>query len=70
LDVIKHVLIIDYIPPLFPKCRMKRFNLLWRSSCDGFNTQEFRRRCDGHALTLMLLLDPDWSLLSIFRQVE
>jgi hypothetical protein len=44
-------------PPIFPEFRKKQFSLLWRGSRDGFNTQEFHRRCDHQVNTLTVILD-------------
>jgi hypothetical protein len=49
---------------------MKRFNLLWRGSRDSFTSEEFHRRCDGHANTLTLILDTDGNVFGGFTPVE
>jgi hypothetical protein len=44
-------------PKLFDEFREKRFGLLWRGSRDGFCSDEFHRRCNGHQKTLTVILD-------------
>jgi hypothetical protein len=63
-------LVVSDFPPLFEEFRMKRFNLLWRGSRDGFTAEEFHRRCDGHANTLTLILDTMGNVFGGFTPVE
>jgi hypothetical protein len=63
-------LIVSEFPPLFEEFRMKRFNLLWRGSRDGFTAKKFHRRCDGRANTLTLILDTDGNIFGGFTPVE
>jgi hypothetical protein len=62
-------LIVSEFPPLFEEFRAKRFNLLWRGSCDGFTAREFRR-CDGRANTLTLISDINGNVFGGFTPVE
>jgi hypothetical protein len=51
--------IISDFPEIFAEFQEKQFSLLWRGSRDGFEAQEFHRRCDGHANTLTVISDTD-----------
>jgi hypothetical protein len=51
------LLIVPECPPLFDPSPSKRFNLLSRGGRDRFGARKFRRRCDGHANTLTLILN-------------
>jgi hypothetical protein len=44
--------------------------LLWRGSRDGFSVSQFHSRCDGHAITLTLILDTDGNIFGGFTPVE
>jgi hypothetical protein len=56
--------IILKLPDIFADFRRKRFSILWRSNRDGFGASEFHRRCDGHANTLTVILDPEGNTLA------
>jgi hypothetical protein len=43
---------------------------LWRGSRDGFEAQEFHRRCDGHSNTLTVILDTEGNIFGGFTPVE
>jgi hypothetical protein len=43
---------------------------LWRGSRDGFDAQEFHRRCDGHTRTLTVILDTEGNIFGGFTPVE
>jgi hypothetical protein len=57
-------LIISDLPPLFDEFRLKKWELLWRGSRDGFGAGDFDSRCDGHANTLTLVKDDPESWFS------
>jgi hypothetical protein len=63
-------LIVADFPALFAEFRGKRFALLWRGSRDGFRAKNFHRRCDGHANTLLLILDTEGNIFGGFTPVE
>jgi hypothetical protein len=44
--------------------------MLWRGSRDGFEAQEFRRRCDGHASTLTVILDTEGNIFGGFTPMK
>jgi FtsZ-binding cell division protein ZapB len=62
--------IISDIPEIFAEFRKKQISLLWRGSRDGFRTQEFHRRCDGHANTLTVILDTKGNIFGGFTPLE
>jgi hypothetical protein len=62
--------IISNFPDIFAEFQRKRFSLLWRGSRDGFDVQEFHRRCDGHANTLTVILDTNGNIFGGFTPVE
>jgi hypothetical protein len=62
--------IISDIPEIFAEFRGKRFEILWRGSRDGFEAQEFHRRCDGRANTLTVVLDTGGNIFGGFTPVE
>jgi hypothetical protein len=62
--------IVSSIPPLFDEFRGKRFVLLWRGSRDGFGARDFHGRCDGHANTLVLILDTDGNVFGGFTPLQ
>jgi prefoldin subunit 5 len=57
-------------PEFFTEFRGKRFEILWRGSRDGFEAQEFHRRCDGHSNTLTVILDTKGNIFGGFTPVE
>jgi hypothetical protein len=59
-------LIISDFPKLFDEFRTKEFRLLWRGSRDGFNCKSFHRKCDGHANTLMVIIDTKGNIFGGF----
>jgi hypothetical protein len=63
-------LIISDIPDIFAEFRGKQISLLWRGSRDGFQAQEFHRRCDGHANTLTVIFDTNGNIFGGFTPVE
>jgi hypothetical protein len=63
-------LIISRFPEIFAEFRGKQFSLLWRGSRDGFEAQEFHRRCYGHANTLTVILDTKGNVFGGFTPVE
>jgi hypothetical protein len=44
-------------PAIFVEFDARRFNLLWRGSCDGFEVTMVHRLCDSHGNTLTLITD-------------
>jgi hypothetical protein len=60
--------IISDLPEVFKEFR--RFSLLWRGSRDGFEAQEFHRRCDGHPNTLTVILDTNGNIFGGFTPVK
>jgi hypothetical protein len=62
--------IISAIPEIFAEFRKNQISLLWRGSRDGFEAQEFHRRCDGHANTLTVILDTKGNIFGGFTPVE
>jgi hypothetical protein len=62
--------IVSDFPPLFEEFRVKCFNLLWRSSRNGFTAQEFPLRCDGRTNTLTLISDTDGNVFGGFTPVK
>jgi hypothetical protein len=63
-------LIVSEFPPLLEEFHVKRFNLLWRGSRNGFTAREFHGRCDGHANTLTLVLDRNGNIFGGFTPVK
>jgi hypothetical protein len=49
--------IVRKFPPFFDEFCAKRLNLLSQGSRHRFGARKFRRRCDGQANTLTLILD-------------
>jgi hypothetical protein len=62
--------IISDFPEIVAEFQWKRFSLLWRGSRDGFEAQEFHRRCDGRANTLTVILDTKGNIFGGFTPVE
>jgi hypothetical protein len=62
--------IISGFPEICAEFREKRFSLLSRGGRDGFEKQEFHRRCDGHANNLTLILDTKGNNFGGFSPVE
>jgi hypothetical protein len=62
--------IISDLPEIFAEFRKNQISLLWRGSRDGFEAQEFHRRCDGHANTLTVILDTEGNIFGGFTPVE
>jgi hypothetical protein len=62
--------VFSSLPPLFDEVREKRLVLLWRGSRDGFGVEDFHGRCDGHANTLMLVLDTCGNVFGGFTPLE
>jgi hypothetical protein len=58
--------IISEFPLIFREFRGKSFWLLWRGNRDGFTAKEFHRRCDGHANTLIVILDTEGNIFGGF----
>jgi hypothetical protein len=63
-------LIVSDFPSLFDEFRLKKWNLLWRGSRDGFDTGDFHSRCDGHANTVTLIEDVGGFVFGGFTPVE
>jgi hypothetical protein len=63
-------LIVADFPALFAEFGGKRFTLLWRGSRDGFGACHFQGRWDGHANTLLLILDTAGNIFGGFTPVE
>jgi hypothetical protein len=63
-------MIMSECPPLLEEFRAKRFNLLWRASCDGFTAREFHCHCDSRANTLTLIVDTNGNVFAGFTPVE
>jgi hypothetical protein len=62
--------IVADFPALFAEFGGKRFTLLWRGSGDGFGAGDFHGRCDGHANTLLLILDTNGNIFGGFTPVQ
>jgi hypothetical protein len=62
--------IISDFPEIFTDFRGKRFSFLWRNSRDGFEANEFHRRCDGHTNTLTLILDLKGNIFGEFTRMD
>jgi hypothetical protein len=62
--------IISEFPDIFAEFKGKHFELLWRGSRDGFQKEEFHRRCDGHANTLTVILDTKGNIFGGFTPLE
>jgi hypothetical protein len=62
--------IISEFPAIFAEFRGKQFKLLWRGSRDGFSASQFHGRCDGHANTLTVILDPKGTIFGGLTPVE
>jgi hypothetical protein len=63
--------IISDFPDIFSEFRQKnQISLLWRGNRDGFSAEEFRRRCDGHANTLIVILDTNGNIFGGFTPVK
>jgi hypothetical protein len=60
--------IISDFPMIFADFR--KFSLLWRGSRDGFEAQQFHRRCDWHANTLTVILDRKGNIFGGFTPVK
>jgi hypothetical protein len=58
--------IVRVFPEIFDEFRTCRFELLWRGTRDGFNGEEFHRRCDGHKNTLTLIMAKDGNIFGGF----
>jgi hypothetical protein len=63
-------LIVSDCPLIEQEFSDKDAKLLWRGSRDGFGANEFRRRCDGRANTLTLIVDTDGNVFGGFTPVE
>jgi hypothetical protein len=63
-------LAMDDFPAIFEDFKDKKFTLLWRGSRDGFKAEQFHRRCDGHANTLVVILDTDGNIFGGFTPVK
>jgi hypothetical protein len=50
--------IVTGLPPLFPDLNDEQFNLLYRTSRDGYVNYTFHKLCDGRGNALIILLDP------------
>jgi hypothetical protein len=48
---------------------MAPLKLLWRGSRDGFRSEDFHRRCDGHANTLTLISDQNGNVFGGFTPI-
>jgi hypothetical protein len=62
--------VIREFPKLFEDFKKKQFTLLWRGSRDGFDADEFHRRCGGHPNTLTVILDTAGNIFGGFTPVE
>jgi hypothetical protein len=62
--------IISDFPPIFEEFKAKKFKLLWRGSRDDFGARDFHSRCDGHANTLVVILDTEGNIFGGFTPVE
>jgi hypothetical protein len=62
--------IISDIPEIFADFQGKWSSLLWRGSRDGFSASEFHRRCDGHANTLIVILDTKGNIFGGFTPAK
>ena len=46
--------------------KIKKYNLLYKASRDGFSSYDFHRRCDGVSNTITLILTKDYKLFGGF----
>jgi hypothetical protein len=65
-----HSRIISDFSEIFAEFRGRRFSLLWHGNLDGFGGKRFHRRCDGHANTLIVLLDTEGNTFGGLARVE
>jgi hypothetical protein len=62
--------IVPTLPEIFAEFKAKKFTVLWRGSRDGFGVRDFHSRCDGHANTLVVILDTKGNIFGGFTPVE
>jgi hypothetical protein len=58
--------ILSDFPSIFSEFCYKTFDLLYRGSRDGFSSEDFHKRCDGHRNTLTVILDTNGSVFGGF----
>jgi hypothetical protein len=63
-------LVVEDFPEIFEDFRGERFTLLWRGSRDGFGAGDFHKRCDGHANTLVVILDTKGNIFGGFTPAK
>jgi hypothetical protein len=56
-------------PAIFDEFKGNQFTLLWRGSGDGFGVRDFHSRCDGHANTLVVILDTNGNIFGGYTPV-
>jgi hypothetical protein len=61
--------IISEFPDLFARFRTHVFYLLYRGSRDGFESSAFHRLCDGHPMTLTIILSDNGSIFGGYTPV-
>jgi hypothetical protein len=62
--------IISDFPEIFREFRGKQFSVLWRGSRDGFKSQTFHDRCDGHSNTLTVIFDTKGNIFGGFTPLK
>jgi hypothetical protein len=62
--------IVSDFPAIFEDFREQTFTLLWRGGRDGFRTTDFHSRCDGHANTLIVILDTNGNIFGGFTPLK
>jgi hypothetical protein len=61
--------IIKEFPDLFVRFRTHLFHLLYRGSRDGFEASAFHRLCDGHSMTLTVILSDNGSIFGGYTPI-
>jgi hypothetical protein len=61
--------IISEFPDIFVRFRTHVFRLLYRGSRDGFETASFHHLCDGHSMTLTVILSDNGSIFGGYTPV-
>jgi hypothetical protein len=61
--------ILPELPEILSEFSSSRFHLLWRGTRDGFASERFHRRCDGHPNTLTIVRDTCQNIFGGFTPV-